>query len=215
MKNKLLIVSALVSAIGLTYVDSDANAQNRRGASTDNMIYKYFDSKGNPVYSDKLPADEKGEFSLLSSRSGMIKEVVEGELSKEEVEDLIREKEETKIIAETKLQSDAKDKALLVAYSSVSDIDKLRDYELEQIDLGIKNNIDNLATLKDAINRLEENYSLDPDNENIKLDLDKANNDLAIVQETLDANKEMYAERERKYAEDKKRYLEILEEKKE
>lgn len=211
MKNKLLIITALISVIGIT----EAHAQNKRSVSQDNMIYKYYDSKGNPVYSDKLPANEKGEFSLLSSRSGMIKEVVDGEMSQEEIENLIKEKEEQKIFTQNQLQSDAKDKALLIAYSSVADIDKLKEYELSQIDLGIKNNIDNLATLKDYIANLEENYKLDPDNDNIAEDIEKAKNNYEIIQNTLDSNKQMYAERERKYNEDKQRYLEILKEKQE
>lgn len=181
------VLSIIITSGFIMAPHSVVQAQNKK---EDSLIYKFKDGKGHLFYTDRLPANEK------------------------EIEQLKIEKEEQKIAIEEKISSKARDKALIIAYSSVKDIDNLKNYELEQIDLGIKNNIDSIATLKDQIKNLEESYALNPDNISISVDLEKSKNDLQIVEKTLNSNKEMYAQRERKYLEDRKRYLEIFEERK-
>ena len=205
------VLSIIITSGFMITPHSVVQAQSKK---EDSLIYKFKDGKGHLIYTDRLPANEKGEFSVLSADSGSIKKVVQEQLNETEIEQLKIEKEEQKIAIEEKISSEARDKALIIAYSSVKDIDNLKNYELEQIDLGIKNNIDNIATLKDQIKNLEESYALNPDNVSISVDLEKSKNDLQIVEKTLNSNKEMYAQRERKYLEDRKRYLEILEERK-
>lgn len=178
----------------------------------DSYIYKFVDSTGKIVYTDRLPASEKSEFTVLSSKSGTIKKVVQKELSPEEIEQRNTDQEKQKKVAEqTELQK-KRDVSLLSSYSNVQDIDKMKKYELDQIDREIKSNIDNIAVLKDRLNQLNENKKNEPSNKNLQEQYDKTLNNINSIQQNLDANKTMYAEREKKYDEDKSRYLQILKE---
>ena len=126
----------------------------------DSYIYKFVDSTGKIVYTDRLPASEKSEFTVLSSKSGTIKKVVQKELSPEEIEQRNTDQEKQKKVAEqTELQK-KRDVSLLSSYSNVQDIDKMKKYELDQIDREIKSNIDNIAVLKDRLNQLNENKKM-------------------------------------------------------
>lgn len=199
MKNKFLFVSVLI------FMTSSALAEN-------NYIYRYKNKEGKIIYSDILPANEKGEFSVLSTKSGVIKKVVEKELTQDELEKKEEENIQTKKIVEDNNIQKKKDISLLSTYSNIDEIDKMRKYELDQIDLGIKNNIDNIAILKDRLNLLEENKKINPNSKTVQDDYEKTIQSLNMTQQILETNKKMYAQREKKYDDDKSRYLIILKE---
>lgn len=196
-KNNLTMIALILLGMNTAYAG-------------DSYIYKFVDNSGKIVYTDRLPASEKSEFTVLSSKSGTIKKVVQKELSPDEIEQRNTNQEKEKKIAEqTELQK-KKDISLLSSYSNIQEIDKMKKYELDQIDRGIKGNIDNIATLKDRLTQLEESRKASPNNKNIQAEYDKTVNNMNSIQQNLDANKTMYAEREKKYDEDKSRYLQIL-----
>lgn len=175
-----------------------------------NYIYKYKDATGNYVYADKLPANEKGEFSLLSTQSGTIKKVIEKELNEDEIkirdEKVLAEKE----VNERSTTQKKRDVALLSTYSNADEIEKMKQYELNQIQQGIKNNTDTLNILKQKFNQMDANRKANPNNKQLQSDFEKIENDVNLAQQTLDSNKELLEQRTKKYDEDKERYLEIL-----
>ena len=179
-------------------------------ASASPYIYKYTDSTGKIVYTDNLPSGEKGQYSVLSSKSGTIKKVVEKELDQQEIAQKTDEENQQKKLAEQSEVQKKKDVALLSTYSNASEIDKMKQYELNQIDQAMRNNIDIIAALKDKSNQLEAAMQTAPNNKNFQADYNKAQGDLKLAQQTLESNKDLYTQRSQKYDEDKSRYLEIL-----
>ena len=85
MQSKNILILSLFSILsGVSMAQTMDNA----------IIYKYKDSKGNIIYSDNIPSNEKGQYSVLSGKSGVLKQVVEKELNSEEVEVLNQKKNE-------------------------------------------------------------------------------------------------------------------------
>lgn len=177
------------------------------------LIYKYKDSKGNIIYTDNMPANVKSEFSLLSSKSGTIKKVVEKELSAQEVaQKEEKEKAEKAVVEKTEAQK-KRDIALLSTYSNVDEIDKMKKYELAQIELGLKNNAETIHVIEQKLAQLDASKKLTPNNKQLMNDYERTQNDLNLAKKTLEDNKALYEQRTQKYAEDRARYLEILGEK--
>jgi hypothetical protein len=159
-----------------------------------------------------MPADEKGQFAVLSSKSGIIKKVVDKELTADGIKARDEEQAKTKEKTEKTEAERKKDVVLLNSYSNVEEIDKIKKYELDQIDQGLKNSIDNIATVKDKLDQLTINKNSSPNNANIQKEYNKTLDNLNSLQKTLDNSKSMYADRESKYNNDKIRYLELLKE---
>lgn len=194
---KKIIVSITIAFVSIT-------------GYANNLIYKYKDNKGKTIYADKVPPQEKGQIVILSSRSGTIKKVVEEELSEKDI--IVRNEkivEDKKIIENNNLQK-KKDISLLSSYSNVEEIEQMRQYELSQIEQGLNNNIENIANLKEKLSVLNTNIQNSPNNKNIQSEYDKVKEQLQLTEKTLENNKTMYSQREKKYNEDKNRYLEIL-----
>lgn len=185
-------------------------------ALADNVIYRYKDAKGRTVYSDRLPPTEKSQIDVLSSKSVMLKKVIEKELNPEEYA-----ARDEKLAQEAKKAQDStlqrqKDQNLLITYSNINEIEKMKKYELDQIETAIRNDVGNVAVLTDRKAQLEKEYSTYKDNRKVpaKLDQDykKLMGDLDVVNANLNKNKEMYGQREKKYNEDKARYTQVLKE---
>ena len=181
-------------------------------AFAESVIYRYKDSKGKLTYSDSVPANEKGQVDVLSGRTLALKKITEKQLTPEEIEAKMVAEKEQKNIIETSEIGKQKDQALLASYNSVDDIEKLKQYELQQINRAIQNDTDVLATLKDNKTALESKAKqnsgkmLPKDEMEIK-DI-KQNYDNLVT--NLEKNKQLYESREKKYNEDKARYSAIL-----
>lgn len=173
-------------------------------------IYKYQDKDGNFVYTDNMPPSVKGEFSLLSSKSGTIKKVIEKELNEEEI--IVRDaklKEEKEVIERNEAEK-KRDVALLSTYTNVDEIEKMKNYELNQIQQGLKNNNDTINVLQKRLDSLRANEKLNPQNKELKNEIEKTQSDVNLAQQALNSNKELLEQRTKKYEDDKKRYLEIV-----
>lgn len=200
-KNTLLVV--LITAFANT-----AFAQ-----VTDNaVIYKYKDSKGRIVYSDNIPSNEKGQYAVLSGKSGVLKQVVEKELTSEEIEALNQKKAQEKNDSEKSAEQRKRDNSLLATYSSVDEITKLKNFELSQINQAIKTQIGNITDLKDKINQTSDNLSSNPNNKKIKENLKDLQSKLNDANSILDNNKSLLETRTKKYQEDETRYVQLLKE---
>lgn len=123
------------------------------GLSQAQVVYKFKDANGKIIYSDSIPTNEKSEYSILSGKSGVLKKVVDKELTQEEAEKLAQEKELAQKNKQQLEEQRKKDNSLLATYSSVNEITKLKNFELNQINQSIKNQITNITDLKDKINQ--------------------------------------------------------------
>lgn len=173
-------------------------------------IYKYQDKDGNFVYTDNMPPSVKGEFSLLSSKSGTIKKVVEKELNAEEITIRDEKIKEEKAIIEKSEAEKKRDVALLSTYTNVDEIEKMKNYELNQIQQGLKNNNDTINVLQKRLDTLRANEKLNPQNKELKNEIERTESDVNLAKQALNSNQDLLEQRTKKYEEDKKRYLEIV-----
>lgn len=174
------------------------------------IIYKTVKKNGEVVYSDRLPANEKGNYSVLSAKSGVLKATVERELTREEVAALEEKKqEEKKNLVSTELQR-KKDSALLSTYSNIGEIEKMKKFEMNQIDQSIKSGIEVVANVKDRLAQNQEKMKTAPNNKKFQEENQKLQTELDAANKTLDYNKDLLVKRGSKYDEDKARYEQIL-----
>lgn len=181
--------------------------------SIDNaVIYKYKDSKGHIIYSDNIPSNEKGQYSVLSGKSGVLKQVVEKELTPEEIDALNQKKAQDKNDALKQLEQRKRDNSLLATYSNVDEINRLKNFELSQINQAIKTQIGNITDLKDKINQVSDNLTANPNNKKLKDTLQDLQSKLSDANNILDNNKSLLETRTKKYEDDEARYVELLKE---
>lgn len=195
--NTIILASLLMSAFA-------AHAQSSE-------IYRYKDKNGNFIYTDKSPIQKGLEVGVLSKKTGVIKNMSELEAAKNfdknNEEFLAKEAE----IREQEKEQLKKDQYLLNTYSSTKDIDQIKQYELDQIDRSIQNDINIISTLKDRRDQLEKEIKTNPklkaeyDKEYIKL-----NENIERSQTNLNKSKEMYKEREKKFNDEKERLTAVL-----
>lgn len=201
-KNALLIsLLAIISNVSFAQVTMD-NA----------VIYKYKDSKGNIIYSDNIPSNEKGQYSVLSGKSGVLKQVVEKELTTEEIEAINQKKTQDKNDADKIMEQRKRDNSLLATYSNVDEITKLKTFELSQINQAIKTQIGNITDLKDKINQANDSLTTNPNNKKMKDTLQDLQSKLNDANNILDNNKSLLETRTKKYQEDETRYVQLLKE---
>lgn len=181
-------------------------------AYADSVIYKMKDKNGRTVYSDRLPANEKGTYAIMSPKSGVLKATVAKEMNKEEVQAIEEQKQEEKKIVEKNETQKKKDTALLSTYSNVAEIEKMKKFEMLQIDQSIRSSVDVIANLKDRINQMEENMRSSPNNKKLQDDTQKLLADLETANKTLEYNKDLSAKRAAKYDDDRARFEQILKE---
>lgn len=199
---KVLLISLL------SLISSASFAQN-----VDNpTIYRLKDSKGNVIYSDNIPANEKGQYSVLSGKSGVLKQVVEKELTPEEVDLINQKKNQEKVEKQQSLEQRKKDNSLLSTYSSIDEISKLKTFELSQINQAIKTQINNITDLKDKINQVTDNLNGNPNNKKMKDTFENLQSKLSEANSILDSNKSLLETRTKKYQEDEMRYIQLLKE---
>lgn len=200
-KNTLLVVL-------LTALSNIGFAQTTDSA----VIYKYKDSKGRIFYSDNIPSNEKGQYAVLSGKSGVLKKVVERELTSEEIELINQKKVQEKNDTEKSLEQRKRDNSLLATYSSIDEITKLKNFELSQINQAIKTQIGNITDLKDKINQANDNLTTNQNNKKMKDNLQDLQSKLNDANNILDSNKSLLETRTKKYQEDETRYVELLKE---
>lgn len=182
------------------------------GLSQAQVVYKFKDANGKIIYSDSIPTNEKSEYSILSGKSGVLKKVVDKELTQEEAEKLAQEKELAQKNKQQLEEQRKKDNSLLATYSSVNEITKLKNFELNQINQSIKNQITNITDLKDKINQANDILTSNPNNKKIKENIQDLQSKLTSANSILDENKKLLEERTQKYQSDEARYVELLKE---
>lgn len=182
------------------------------GFSHAQVVYKYKDASGKIIYSDSIPANEKNQYSVLSGKSGTLKQVVDKELTQEEANQLAQEKEKDQKNKEKMEEQRKKDNSLLSTYSSVNEITKLKNFELSQINQSIKTQTGNITDLKDKINQASDILASNPNNKKMKETLQNLQSKLNDANSILDDNKKLLEDRTKKYQNDEDRYVELLKE---
>lgn len=201
---KLCISSALVLA------SLASNAQTTT-ANPSNDIYRYKDKNGNFIYTDKYPKDKTLEVGILSKKTGIIKN--KSDLDAAEAAQQMTP-EEKMALANAKVKEEEqikKDQFLLNTYSSVKEIDKIKQYELEQIDKSIQSDMNNIANVKERREQLDKEIKANPATKSsYDAEIGRINDLLARYNSSLDKNKKMYAEREKKYNDEKDRFNAVM-----
>lgn len=176
-----------------------------------NEIYKYKDKSGNVIYSDKMPPSNKNEVMVLSSKSGVLKNM--SDIEEYQAQQQLTEEDKQKLADAKQKESDQleKDKQLLAIYASPKDVDEVKKYELEQLDRAIQNDINIIASLKDRKEQMDKDMKANP---KVQAEYNKEYgriiDSLEKTNDNLEKNKKMYAEREKKYNDDKARLTAVL-----
>lgn len=200
--NKIKINTIILSSLLVTTFAAHAQSSE---------IYRYKDKNGNFIYTDKAPIQKGLEVGVLSKKTGVIKNMSELEAAKnfdKNNEEFLAKEAEIKDKEQEQLK---KDQYLLNTYSSTKDIDQIKQYELDQIDRSIQNDINIISALKDRRDQLEKEIKNNPklkseyDKEYVKL-----NENIERSQTNLSKSKEMYKEREKKFNDEKERLTAVL-----
>lgn len=199
-------IKTIITLIALTY-SGNLLADTINGS--DSLIYRYKDEKGNFVYSDSFPSQNKQDYDLLSSKSGVLKKTVEKELTKEELQN--RKEDLDKINSEASISIDQrkKDTELLSTYSNINEIDKMKSFEINQIETVIKSDADAIINIKDKMDQIIKSTDR-KDRTKINPDLEKLSAELNTTDNNMQKNKDLLKSRSQKYEDDKKRYQQIL-----
>lgn len=193
--NKQLSIITLI----LTLIFSNCiNAQVKN--SNDSDIYRYKDQNGSIFYSDKNPVKKIDNMVVFSKNNGVF------------IEKKSIQKKDERISLEEKNKQIKKDQELLNKYSSITEIDLMKDYDLNKINKDIKYDMQVIDVLKNKIFKLETDLQLNSklnDKKNILL-LENNKSDLLKFENNLKKNQELYVDKNQMYVEEKKRYIEIL-----
>lgn len=198
MKLKLIALSALIVTYNLAIAQSTGN------------VYRYKDERGNLIYSDRLPKNTKTQIEVLSSTTGTLKRVIERELTIEEIEAMNQQKLAEQSNSQQMLQQARQDQLLLATYSSVNDIENMKNYELDQIKRAIDNDKNNLQALRERMDFIDGEIKNNPKEASYNSEKNRITQNIVSISTSLTKNEEMLREREVKYNNDKKRYEELM-----
>ncbi len=172
-----------------------------------NDIYKYKDEKGNIVYTDKMPINIKNA-GILSKKTGVVKNLAELE-QYEQYQNLTPE-EQNKIQKqiEAEAQEIKKDEIILKKYSTVEELERLKEYELGQLQRAITNDnniLDGLNSQRDSLSKNNKNSK-----KNNGQELEKIEENIRKIQLNKEKNEKMLSEREQMFKNDKERLMKFL-----
>jgi hypothetical protein len=176
-------------------------------------IYRYKDKEGNLIYTDKLPKGKINEIGVLSKKTGVLKNYNELESAKVAQEMSPEEKQK---IEENKLKEAEqfkKDQHLLNTYSSVQEINQIKQYELDQIDKSMQNDKNTLANIKERKSQIQKEMKANTKTANkVSYDEEIARLDdmQAKLTTSLERSQKMYTEREQKYTNEKERFTAVV-----
>lgn len=172
-----------------------------------NDIYKHKDEKGNIIYTDKMPINIKNA-GILSKKTGVVKNLAELE-QYEQYQNLTPE-EQNKIQKqiEAEAQEIKKDEIILKKYSTVEELERLKEYELGQLQRAITNDnniLDGLNSQRDSLSKNNKNSK-----KNNGQELEKIEENIRKIQLNKEKNEKMLSEREQMFKNDKERLMKFL-----
>jgi len=193
----LLFVSSAVLALG-------AMAQTR--------IYCCDDARGRKVCGDFLPTECQGRAYEERDNKGFVSKKVEAPLTAEQQArrnaEIAKKEEEKKKAGEERRRT----LALLSTYSSEKDINSARDRALAEVDKHMKQAQQRLEEANKKKQKLasdKEFYKGKPLPEQVKAEIRDNEKEISAQQATVDAKLKEMDEVRNRFAEEKKRYLEL------
>lgn len=115
--------------------------------------YRCKDSKGQQLYSDSMPPGCQGQDTEVLNTHGMVLRVIEGDASR-----ATRASREASEAKEKKLRQEReqRDRMLLETYTSVDDIERLRDQRLELLVAQNRLTEQNMTNMRERQSRVEQ-----------------------------------------------------------
>lgn len=202
-KSTLAILITSTMAVSLSSISTTAHSQ---------FVYKRQTQDGKVIYSDHIPPNTKERYDAYSVKNFSLQKITDRELSEAEYASVAEERKNAEQKAKEEAAQKRKDEALLGTYNSVDDIDRIKKFELGQLDNSIKNDLEMLARLKDTNSVLESQISPNSNPVNNRLLSDKiARNqkDINVINENIDRNRKLYVEKERKFDQEKVRFEDV------
>ena len=180
----MFLIAALV-------LPSDSNAQRQDGG----RLYRWVDKNGVVQYGDSIPPEYANADRDVLNRQGVRVGFEEGEITPEERAVLNQRQADEDQRRQAQLEVSRRDHMLLQAYSTVSDIEELRDRRLELLESQIKVTELYLTNLRKRLVGLQEEasdfkpYTTRSDAPqipaNLALDISRTTGSINIYEQTL------------------------------
>ena len=170
-------------------------------------IYKYKDEKGSIIYTDKMPINIKNA-GILSKKTGVVKNLAELEQYEQYQSLTPEEKEKIQNQIQAEAEQMKKDEVILKKYSTIEELEKLRNYEVGQLQRAISNDnniLEGLNSQKESISKTNKNSKKTNTQE-----LEKLDENIRKIQLNKEKNEKMLAEREQMFNADKERLTKFL-----
>lgn len=181
--------------------------------ATAQQMYKYVDSNGKTVYTDKIPAADAGRAAEQLSQQGTVLKRIAAPLTPEQ-RAALEEERKRKIEADVRAKEERrKNMALLNTYSSEADIDQAHTRALRANDEAIKDAERKFADAQKRQQQLKvdaEFYQKKQLPAQLKRDIQANEFELKAQAELLDAKRKEIALISARYNDDKKRYAELI-----
>ena len=145
-----LLIAGLLGSAAAVAADS-------KGGSS--QFYRWIDEDGNVHYGDRVPAEYSGRQREIINDHGVTMDTLEAEPSEEERQrwETIKAEEAAQQRAEE--EAEYRDQVLLRSYTSVNEIEALRDRRVDMMDAQIKVTEIYLDSLREKLTRLEKEAS--------------------------------------------------------
>jgi hypothetical protein len=183
-----------------------------QGAAAQTRIFCCDDANGRKVCGDFLPAACQGRAYEERDNRGFVSKTVEAPLTAEQQArrdaELAKKDEEKKKAAEDRRRN----VALLATYSNEKSIDSVRDRNLAEIDKSIveaQKRLDEAGKKKQKLGSDKEFYKGKPLPDSLKSQISDNEKELQVQQATIAAKTKEKEEVRIRFAEEKKRYLEL------
>jgi hypothetical protein len=207
IRTLMIVAATFASAVALAAQKSSSNVE---------AYYRCKDANGQSLYGDSIPPGCHGQDTEVLNAHGMVLRVIEGEATR--AARLAREATEAQ---EKKLRQERQqhDRMLLETYTSVDDIERLRDQRLELLAAQRRVTEQNMAQMRERQNRLAQQvarfkpYSDKPNAppvpDHLAEEMVNTVNSLRVYEEYLEKNRAEQAEVTATFSADIQRFKEL------
>jgi hypothetical protein len=217
----LRTLTIIAAIFGPTFIPMFAGgtavaAQRAKSDSAAEAYYRCKDTKGQPLYGDSMPPGCQGQDTQVLNANGMVLRVIEGDQTR-----ALRLSREAAEANEKKLRQERaqRDHMLLETYTSVDDIERLRDQRLELLVAQHRLTEQNMASLRERQSRLEQQVArfkpyndkpgAPPLPDHLAEEMVNTVNSLHVYEESLQKNRDEQADVKSTFGADIKRFKEL------
>ncbi|WP_269531815.1 DUF4124 domain-containing protein [Chitinimonas sp. BJYL2] len=177
-------------------------------------LYKWVDENGKIQYSDKPPQQQTEKGTTILNKQGVPLKKTDGYLNAEQR--IAREAELAKRRAEAQKAEDARrrDKALMSSFNKTSEIDAIRDRNIEQLNAGIQSDNIRSEVVRKRLDGLEKREASmlkanKPVPDNLQNDIKSAKDELGKIAAHIEQQKKDIETTRQRAEADKKRLIEL------